>query len=108
MKRKPQLNFARDQLICLCQKHGIRKLGFFGSVMRDDFGPESDVDIMIEFEENFHPGWNIVHVLDDFSQLFGGRDVDHMTFKQFDKSLSRLAHYVNKDLEIYYEKDKAS
>ena len=32
-----------------CKKHHIRRLAFFGSVLRDDFGPDSDVDVLVEF-----------------------------------------------------------
>jgi uncharacterized protein len=38
------------QLAAFCQRHCIRKLAFFGSVLREDFRPDSDVDVLIEFE----------------------------------------------------------
>lgn len=38
------------QIAEFCRKHRIRKLALFGSVLRDDFGPESDVDVLVEFE----------------------------------------------------------
>jgi len=39
-----------------CRRHGIRRLAFFGSVIRDDFTPESDVDVLVEFEPERVPG----------------------------------------------------
>ncbi len=39
------------QLAAFCQKYHVRRLSLFGSVLRDDFGPDSDIDILIEFEE---------------------------------------------------------
>ncbi len=39
-----------------CRKNHIKKLSFFGSVLRDDFGPESDVDILVEFHPDHIPG----------------------------------------------------
>lgn len=39
-----------DALSEYCRRHHIRRLAFFGSVLRDDFGPESDVDVLVEFE----------------------------------------------------------
>ncbi len=39
-----------------CRAHHIRKLAFFGSVLRDDFGPDSDVDVLVEFEPDHHIG----------------------------------------------------
>jgi hypothetical protein len=39
-----------------CRDHGVRRLSFFGSVIRDDFGPDSDVDVLVEFEPGRTPG----------------------------------------------------
>lgn len=39
-----------------CQRHHIRRLALFGSVLRDDFGPDSDVDVLVEFEPGHTPG----------------------------------------------------
>ncbi|MEX0643124.1 MAG: nucleotidyltransferase domain-containing protein [Pirellulales bacterium] len=39
-----------DELAAFCRQHGIRKLAFFGSVLRADFSPQSDVDVLLEFE----------------------------------------------------------
>ena len=38
------------QVAAFCQRHSIHKLALFGSVLRDDFGPDSDIDILVEFE----------------------------------------------------------
>jgi len=40
----------KDKIADFCKRHHIRKLSFFGSVLRDDFKPESDVDVLVEFE----------------------------------------------------------
>src|SRR5258708_1421175 len=40
----------------LCHRYHIRRLSFFGSVLRDDFGPQSDVDMLVEFEPEHVPG----------------------------------------------------
>jgi predicted nucleotidyltransferase len=47
--------FDRARLAVFCQTHGIRRLSLFGSVLRDDFGPDSDVDVLIEFPEGQTP-----------------------------------------------------
>lgn len=49
MKRN-QLKIPQNKIEEFCKKHHIRKLSFFGSFLREDFGPESDLDILIEFE----------------------------------------------------------
>jgi len=51
-----QLPINSDKIGAFCRKHHIRRLSFFGSVLRDDFGPESDVDVLVEFEDGCMPG----------------------------------------------------
>jgi predicted nucleotidyltransferase len=50
MLKKARIEAPREEIEKFCKKHGIRKLSFFGSVLRDDFNPESDVDVLVEFE----------------------------------------------------------
>jgi len=46
----------RERLADFCQRHHIRKLAFFGSVLRDDFRPDSDVDMLVDFEPDARVG----------------------------------------------------
>jgi predicted nucleotidyltransferase/predicted transcriptional regulator len=73
------LRYDRAKLAELCRKHGIRKLSLFGSVVSDDFGPDSDVDLLVEFEPGRTPGLAIADIEDELSALFGGRRVDLVT-----------------------------
>lgn len=66
----------REEIAEFCRRHQIRKLSLFGSVIRDDFGPESDVDALVEFEPGQSPGLEIFDIEDEFGELFGGRKVD--------------------------------
>ena len=50
------IDLKPELLTEFCRKNHIKKLSFFGSVLRDDFGPESDVDILVEFEPAHVPG----------------------------------------------------
>jgi len=50
MRDKKQIEIPKKEIEAFCRKHGIRKLSFFGSVLREDFGPESDVDVLVDFE----------------------------------------------------------
>lgn len=50
MREKKQIEIPQEKLEAFCRKHRIRKLSLFGSVLREDFGPESDVDVLIEFD----------------------------------------------------------
>jgi predicted nucleotidyltransferase len=58
-----------------CRRHHIRRLAFFGSVIRDDFGPGSDVDVLVEFEPGHVPGLKFLTMQEELSRLLG-RQVD--------------------------------
>ena len=51
-----RIEIPRNTLTEFCRRHRIRKLSFFGSVLRDDFGPDSDVDVLVEFETGARVG----------------------------------------------------
>lgn len=61
-----------------CRKHHIRKLSFFGSVVRDDFGPHSDIDVLVEFEPGHTPGFGFFLIEAELSEILG-RKVDLQT-----------------------------
>ena len=50
MSTKAKISIPKERIAEFCRKHYIRKLALFGSVLRDDFGPKSDVDVLVEFE----------------------------------------------------------
>jgi len=52
----PKIAFDRQTIADFCQRHHIRKLALFGSVLREDFRPESDVDVLVEFEPGTSAG----------------------------------------------------
>ncbi|MGB2984725.1 MAG: nucleotidyltransferase family protein [Phycisphaerae bacterium] len=58
-----------------CRQHGIRRLSLFGSILRDDFGPDSDIDVLVEFEPGTRVGLRFFTMERELSQLFG-RKVD--------------------------------
>ena len=69
----------RDRIAEFCQRHHIRKLAFFGSVLRDDFRPESDVDVLVEFEPDYRLGlFELIRMQREFSDLIG-READFRT-----------------------------
>ena len=73
-----QIDIPHDEIVAFCQRYHIRRLALFGSVLRDDFGPDSDVDVLVEFEQGRTPGWEIVTIEDELSDLLG-RSVDLRT-----------------------------
>ena len=69
------ISVPRQKLTEFCRKHHIRKLAFFGSVLRDDFGPDSDVDVLVEFKPGHVPGLAFFGMRRELAALFG-RNVD--------------------------------
>jgi uncharacterized protein len=61
-----------------CRKNHIRKLSFFGSVLRSDFSPTSDIDVLVEFEPGHTPGLGFFSMEAELSQILG-RKVDLQT-----------------------------
>lgn len=71
-----------DQISALCKQWHISKLSLFGSVLRDDFVPASDIDILVEFEPGFTPGFFKLHqIQEELSALFGNHPIDLVTPK---------------------------
>ena len=54
-----------------CRRHHIRRLALFGSVLRDDFRPDSDVDVLVEFEPGHVPGFGFFALQEELSELLG-------------------------------------
>ncbi len=61
-----------------CQKHHIQQLAFFGSVVRNDFRPDSDIDVLVTFAPGFTPGFDFFLMEAELSELLG-RKVDLQT-----------------------------
>jgi len=54
----------------------VRRLALFGSVLRDDFGPESDIDVLVEFDHEAFEGKGVYRLPGELSDVFGGRRID--------------------------------
>ena len=69
------IEIDRRRIAEFCQRHHIRKLAFFGSVLREDFTPDSDVDVLVEFEPDHVPGLAFFTMERELSEILG-RKVD--------------------------------
>ena len=79
MKQKTlPIYLSEEDIKEFCQRHSIRKLSLFGSVLRDDFTKESDVDVLVEFQPGKTPGLAIVTIEDELSNIIN-RQVDLRT-----------------------------
>ncbi|HUG13680.1 MAG TPA: nucleotidyltransferase domain-containing protein [Thermomicrobiales bacterium] len=70
-----RIPIPRDEVEAFCRKHHIRWLALFGSVLRDDFRDDSDVDVLVEFEPGHTPGWELFDMERELESILG-RDVD--------------------------------
>ncbi|MCH8150900.1 MAG: nucleotidyltransferase family protein [Planctomycetes bacterium] len=75
-----QIPIDRQRIAEFCRANHIRKLALFGSVLRDDFGPDSDIDVLVEFEPEHVPGFfGLARMERELSNLLGGLPVDMRT-----------------------------
>lgn len=91
--------FPQNKIADFCRRHHIRRLALFGSALRDDFRPDSDIDVLVEFERGYTPGLAFFAMEAELSQILG-RKVDLNT-PQF---LSRyFRDEVLAEAEVLYE-----
>ena len=76
MSRLETLGVSQEELERFCRRHGIRRLALFGSALRDDFGRDSDLDVLVEFESDHPVGLiSLARIERELSALIG-RQVD--------------------------------
>ncbi len=78
---RANIQLSGDCIAEFCRRHFIHRLSFFGSVLRDDFGPQSDVDVLVEFEQGHTPGLGFFEMEEELSQILGRRvDLNTLAF----------------------------
>jgi hypothetical protein len=76
----PAIEIQNDRIAEFCTQHRINRLSLFGSVLRADFRPDSDVDVLVEFEPGAAVGFlGLARMERELSTLLGGRKVDLRT-----------------------------
>ena len=82
----PAIPIPADRVAEFCAQHRILRLALFGSVLRQDFRPESDIDILVEFESGAAVGFlGMARLERELSSLLGGRKVDLRTPQDLSK-----------------------
>ena len=80
IEAKLQVTVSRERIAAVCRRYHIRTLALFGSVLREDFSADSDVDVLVEFEPGRTPGYfTLARIARELSPLLGGRDIDLRT-----------------------------
>jgi uncharacterized protein len=69
------IDLPLDRIAAICRRYGVTELAVFGSAVRDDFGPDSDIDFLYVLSEDSALGWEIVDLRDDLQEAVG-RKVD--------------------------------
>ena len=70
------IQIPQDSLASFCQRNHIRKLSLFGSVLRDDFQPDSDIDVLVLSEPGYVVGLQIIEMERKLSAILGGHKID--------------------------------
>jgi predicted nucleotidyltransferase len=86
-----------------CDRWQVTELALFGSVLRDDFGPGSDVDVMVQFHPEAHPTFRTLDQMEaELKQIFG-RDIDSITRRGIETSRNYLRrHEIISSAQIIY------
>ena len=93
-----RIQIPKERITDFCRRHHIRKLAIFGSALRDDFGPASDVDVLVEFEPGHMPGLAFFGVEQELSAILG-RKVDLNTAGFLSPEIREV---VLKEAEVQY------
>ena len=95
------IEVPHEQIAEFCRKWGIRRMAFFGSIVRGDFTPESDVDVLVEFRKERTPGWEFYTTIPDELAQILGRRVDMGTFHSLNRWIRNdvLAEAVDEYVE---------
>ena len=84
----PDIEFDREALEGFCRRHSIRRLSVFGSALSTQFGPSSDIDLLVEFEPGRVPGLLRLAGMElELALLFGGREVELRTIEDLSRGI---------------------
>ncbi len=76
---RARIELPREAIAAFCRRHHVRRLALFGSALREDFRPDSDVDVLVEFEPGHTPGFVRIGELEQELAEIVGRPVDLRT-----------------------------
>jgi uncharacterized protein len=100
---QPKISLPFDKLADFCQRYRIRRMSLFGSVLRDDFRPDSDVDVLVEVDPNAH--WSLFNWISMQNELKAiiGREVDLVERSAIEQSENYIRRRsILKNLEVIY------
>lgn len=93
------LHVPGDAIAEFCRRNHIRRLALFGSVLRDDFRPDSDIDVLVEFEPGRVPGLALIRMQEELAALLG-HSIDLVTPKFLNRHIRQR---VLAEMEVQYD-----
>lgn len=99
-----RIEVPKERIAAFCERYGIVELAFFGSVLRDDFGPESDVDVLVRFHPDFYRDFAIMQTMrEELSEILG-RDVDLVPRAAVEDSRNYIRrNSILQSAEVFYD-----
>jgi predicted nucleotidyltransferase len=92
---RARIDLPKEKIAEFCKKWKIHEFSFFGSVLTDDFRPDSDIDVLVTFEDDAkHTLFDLIHIEDELKQIFG-REVDLLTRRGVEQSRNYCPPQVN-------------
>ncbi|MFC1676685.1 nucleotidyltransferase family protein [Planctomycetota bacterium] len=97
------IDISNDKIVEFCQRNHICSFAFFGSVLRDEFSPDSDIDVLVEFEEVYNPSlMELASIENELSEVFG-RKADMVERRSVEQSKNYIRRrHVLESLEAVY------
>ncbi|XHX76136.1 MAG: nucleotidyltransferase family protein [Stenomitos frigidus ULC029] len=86
----PAIKLPREEIVAFCDRWHVTEFALFGSVLRDNFRPDSDIDVMVQFHPDAHPTLFDLSYMEDELKLLFQRDVDLVTRKGIETSRNYL------------------
>jgi predicted nucleotidyltransferase len=96
---RPNIRVPTDEVAAFCRRHHIRRLSLFGSVLRDDFAPDSDVDVLYEFQPGYGAGLAIIQIEQELARILAVARVDLVNAKYLNP---RLRDRILGSAEVQY------
>lgn len=98
-----RISLDRDKIAEFCRRNHIRRLAFFGSVLRDDFRPESDIDVLVEYESGTTRRFQDLLRMAEELKIILGREVDLVERQAVERSENYIRRkHILKTAEEFY------
>ena len=97
------IEVSKDKVEAFCRRNHIRSFAFFGSVLRPDFGPDSDVDVLVEFERQHEPGLMAMVAMENKLSEILGQKVDMVERQSVEQSENYIRRrHILQSVEAVY------